>query len=322
MRILITGGAGYVGSVLTNQLLENGHDVIVYDNYTYGTKLNRHPNLEQINGDIRDRISLIKACKDIDSLIHLACLSNDPSCDLDPVITKKINYDAFFNVLETVRLMDIERFIHASSASVYGIHNTKVNEESECRPITDYGKWKVECEKLLKDSYEVNGIPYVAIRPGTVCGYSPRMRFDLTVNLFTAQALINKKLTVFGGSQIRPIINMKDIVNLYSYLLEDSSGDGNVYNAAYLSLSVKDIAEGVANQIKGTEISYTDVYDERSYNITSEKLLTTYRNFKFNYGYKTAIESIQDAYKKGYISNLLDDELYYNVKYLNKHGLK
>ena len=212
-NIFITGGAGYVGSALVPSLLKKGYKVTVYDLYIYNYEFEPHENLKQIKGDIRDKEELIESCKDADAFIHLACISNDPSFDLDPELGKSINYDAFKNVVNACLINKIKRLIVASSTSQYGVKpiDVEVTEETEADPITDYAKYKIECENYLRNA-ETGDLEYVFVRPATLCGYTPRLRLDLSVNILTINALINKRIKIFGGDQMRPALNIKDMV--------------------------------------------------------------------------------------------------------------
>ena len=241
-KILITGGAGYVGSELTSSLLHKGYNVKVFDLYIYGDAFKdvRNSNLTEIKGDIRDKNLLIKATKDVDAVIHLACISNDPSFELDAELGKSINYDAFFNVVEAARINNVKRFIYVSTSSVYGIKTEKnVVEETHLEPLTDYSKFKAACEGVLQNMKDMN-MEWVIIRPATVCGYSRRLRLDLVVNLLTINALINKKIKVIGGSQLRPNINIKDMVRTYELLL---TAPGEKINGQIRTFSLSTLRE-------------------------------------------------------------------------------
>ena len=217
--VLVTGGAGYVGAVLIPVLLNQGHHVKVLDLYMYGDHVldavKTHPHLEQIKGDIRDRSTLEAVIPGCDAVIHLACVSNDPSFELDRALGKSINFDAFFDLVDVSRGEGVRRFIYASSSSVYGIRDEEnVTEELSLKPLTDYSRYKAMCEEVLL-SKRVPGFETVVIRPATVCGYSPRLRLDLSVNILTNHAVTNRAISVFGGSQMRPNIHIEDMADLY-----------------------------------------------------------------------------------------------------------
>src|SRR5579871_3468634 len=225
-RILVTGGAGYVGSRLIPKLLDNGYEVNVIDLYIYGNNVfgsyHGHERLKEICGDIRDQATLRDAMQGCDAVIHLACISNDPSFDLDPTLGKSINYDAFRPMVRIAKELGVKRFIYASSSSVYGIKEEKnVTEKLSLDPLTDYSKFKAECEKVLAEE-AADGFETVIVRPATVCGYSSRLRLDLTVNILTTHAYFNKKIKVFGGKQLRPNIHIDDMVDAYLCFLAAS----------------------------------------------------------------------------------------------------
>ncbi len=322
-KIFITGGAGYVGSALVPKLLEAGHSVVVYDLYLYGDVFSgiKQKNLTEIRGDIRDRKKLIESAKGCDSLIHLACVSNDPSFELDPTLGKSINYDAFFNVIDAAKENDIGRFIYASSASTYGIQEGEVTEERVGRPITDYGKYKLECEKVL----EGTNLNYVTVRPGTVCGYATRLRLDLTVNLLTMHALVNKKITIFGGSQLRPHINIRDMVRIYETLLAapQEKIHREVFNTGFWNISVLDTGKLIKDVLNDPAVSIkvsASIVDNRSYKLNADKIERVL-GFKAQFDIPEAVRSIKAAYERGDITDGLNNPLYHNVKMMQKLGL-
>lgn len=323
-NVLITGGAGYVGSMLVPSLLQEGYNVTVYDLYLFGdifSHLKNHANLIEIKADIRNKEELIKASQNIDTLIHLACISNDPSYELDPKLGKLINYDAFFNVLEATKINHVKRLIYASTSSVYGIKKDfNITEDIICEPLTDYSKYKLECEKILLD-FNFPDIERVTVRPATVCGYAPRLRLDLVVNILTIQALINKKIKIFGGSQLRPNINIKDMVRVYKNLLS-APGDiinGQIFNAGYQNLTVTEIADLIKKTIGDSAIKLETIPtdDIRSYHINSEKI-RKFLGFKPKYTIEEAVRSIINAYDNGLIVDGLNNPIYHNIKLMQK----
>ena len=327
--VLITGGAGYVGSALVPMLLENDYNIKVYDLFIYGDVFNHlknNKNISLIKADIRNKEKMIEATKDVDAIIHLACISNDPSYELNPELGKSINYDAFFNIIEAAEINDVKRFIYASTSSVYGLKEEKnVRETATCQPLTDYSKYKLECEHVLHDFGKENSIEYVVLRPATVCGYAPRLRLDLVVNILTINALMNKKIKIFGGSQLRPNINIKDIIEVYKLLLEAPKNKINkeTFNAGYQNLSVEEIAKSIRNTINDKDINFEHVPtdDIRSYHINSDKIKQML-DFRPKYTVEEGVKTLVDAYKSGLIEDGLNNPLYYNIKMMQQLDLK
>ncbi len=326
-HIFITGGAGYVGSLLVPELLKEGYHVIVFDLYIYGDVLEPHKNLTQIKGDIRDKASLQLAAQGADAFIHLACISNDPSFDLDPKLGKSINFDAFSNIISACKINNIKRLIVASSTSQYGIkpQNISVTEETEPEPITDYAKFKIECEKILNNT-NVDHLEYVFVRPATLCGYAPRLRLDLSVNILTINALINKKIKIFGGDQMRPVLNIKDMVRFYKLMLEIEGGKihKQAFNVSTENITITKIAEMVKETIDDNDpitFEITASNDSRSYHVNCDKMKNIL-GFTCKYTLQEAIKSLQDAFQKGLIIDGLENSYYYNVKRMKEIGLK
>jgi len=328
-QVLVTGGAGYVGTVLVPKLLDKGYRVKVLDLYIYGEHVldvvREHPNLEQIKGDIRDRALLEKVLPGTDALIHLACISNDPSFELDPQLGKSINYDAFFGLVEVSKHCRVKRFIYASTSSVYGIKKEEsVTEDLTLEPLTDYSRFKALCEEVLLREQSPD-FTTVVIRGATVCGYSPRLRLDLAVNLLTNLAVNTGRITVFGGEQKRPNIHIEDITDLYVRLLElpDELIAGRIFNAGYENYQVSEIAEMV-RKVAGkeeVEIITTPTDDLRSYHISSEKIKGEL-GFEPKHSVEEAVKDLCDAFKAGKISNPMDDIRYYNIKMMRALKLR
>src|SRR6202140_2179039 len=254
-RVLVTGGAGYVGSSLIPKLLAANYEVTVLDLYIYGEHLfagyRDRAGLREIKGDLRNPADVARALEGCDAVIHLACISNEPSFDLDPVLGRSINYDSFRPLVKASKDAGVRRFIYASSSSVYGIKDTpEVTEDLPLLPLTDYSRYKAMCEDVLMEEREAD-FTTVILRPATVCGYAPRLRLDLTVNILTNLAITNRRITVFGGEQLRPNIHVEDMTDLYLRLLEadDVTVDGKIWNAGYHNLKVSEIADMVRERV-------------------------------------------------------------------------
>jgi len=326
--VLVTGGAGYVGAVLVPKLLRQDHRVKVLDLYIYGDRVldavKSDPNLEQIKGDIRNRALLERVIPGCDAVIHLACISNDPSFDLDPALGRSINYDAFFDLVDVSKKNGVRRFVYASSSSVYGIKEEEnVTEDLPLEPLTDYSKYKALCEDVLLREREP-GFVTLILRPATVCGYSPRLRLDLTVNILTNHAVNNKKITVFGGQQRRPNIHIEDITDLYVRALEwpDEAVDGKVFNAGYENHQVFQIAEMV-REIVGldVEIVTTSTNDHRSYHISSERIRREL-GFVPRRTVEDAVVDLFKAFRKCWVPDAMTNPCYYNIKTMQQLRLK
>src|SRR5260221_743946 len=318
--VFVTGGAGYVGSALVPLLLETGYKVKVLDLYLYGDNVlesvKDHPNLEQIKGDIRDRALLERVIPGSDAVIHLACISNDPSFDLNPALGKSINYDAFLDLVKVSKNSGIHRFIYASSSSVYGVKDVEnVTEELALEPLTDYSKYKALCEAVLLKE-KVPGFTTLILRPATVCGYAPRLRLDLTVNILTNHAVNNKKITVFGGQQMRPNIHVADMCDLYlrSLRYEDELIDGKIFNAGYENHKVIEIANIVQGVVgNDVEIVTSPTNDNRSYHISSEKIRREL-GFVASHTLNDAVSDLLAAFRVNKVPNAMTDDRYYNIK--------
>ncbi|MDP1722117.1 MAG: SDR family oxidoreductase [Candidatus Gottesmanbacteria bacterium] len=316
-NVLITGGAGYVGAVLVPLLLKKGYRVRVLDLFLYGDVLTTHKNLECVRGDIRDPAVIKKSLKGIDTVIHLACISNDPSFELDPTLGKSINFDATTALIDQSKKAGVRRFIYASSSSVYGVKAEKnVTEDLPLEPLTDYSKYKARCEQYLLSKQDGDFTP-VIIRPATVCGYSPRMRLDLSVNILTMSALTQKSITVFGGAQKRPNIHITDMCRAYMTLLESPKKKiaGKIYNAGYQNYSVMELALMV-KRVLGDPSIVIDVKptnDNRSYHISSEKIKNEL-GFTSRHTVEEAIGDIKIAYERGLLPDVLTNKKYYNIR--------
>lgn len=327
-QVLVTGGAGYVGAVLVPKLLDRGYRVKVLDLYIYGEHVldavKDHLNLEQIKGDIRDRELLERVIPGCDAVIHLACISNDPSFELNPQLGRSINYDAFLDLVEVSKRCRVKRFIYASTSSVYGIKEEEnVTEDMSLEPVTDYSKYKALCEEVLIRERQP-GFVTLILRLATVCGYSPRLRLDLIVNIMTNHAVNSKKITAFGGQQMRPNIHIEDVTDLYVKALEwpDEAIDGKVFNAGYENHKIIEIAEIVRSVVKeDVELVTTPIDDNRSYHISSEKIKHEL-GFVPKHTIEDAVRDLVEAFKAGKIPDPMTDIHYYNVKMMLDKKLK
>ena len=323
-KILITGGAGYVGAVLVPRLLADDYCVTVYDLMIYGENaLPKHPNLTVVKGDIRDQKLLTKAMLSQDAVIHLACISNDPSFELNPALGRSINLDAFQPLVEISREQGVKRFIYASSSSVYGIKKEMdVNEAMTLEPLTDYSRFKAECEKILLD-YQSPNFSVVIVRPATVCGYSPRQRLDVIVNILTNLAYNKREISIFGGEQLRPNIHIADMVDSYLLLLEsdDLEVAGQIFNAGFENQKVKDLAE-IVKEVIGQDVRMVTLptEDNRSYHISSKKIYDEL-GFKATRTIRDAVIDIKNAFDQGKLPNSLNDERYFNIKRMQSLNL-
>lgn len=309
MHILITGGCGYIGSVLTPKLLASGAHVTVVDIMWFGNYLSDHKNLRIIKEDIRNTDNILM--DGVDVVIHLANIANDPCGDLNAKLSWEVNALATMQLVERAIQHNIKQFIYSSSGSVYGIkEEPDVTEDLSLLPISDYNKTKMISERVLlsyKDSIIVQ-----CVRPATVCGVSPRMRLDLSVNMLTMQALDNKKITVFGGDQTRPNIHIQDITDVFLHFINKGEKATGIYNAGFENISILDIAEKVT-ELAPAEIVVTESNDPRSYRLNSDKLLAT--GFSPEYGVVDGIKEVIEAYKSGKLKN---KEKYYNIKTMKK----
>ncbi len=324
-KIFITGGAGYVGAVLTPYLLNKGYEVTVLDLMIYGENvLQKNPNLKMIKGDIRNIEILKKELPSHNTLIHLACISNDPSFELNPELGKSINLDAFSPLVDISKKSGINRFVYASSSSVYGIKDEpNVNEKMSLEPLTDYSKFKADCETILLKNKSNNFIPIV-IRPATVCGYSPRQRLDVVVNILTNLAYHKKEISVFGGEQLRPNIHILDMVRAYDYLInaKEELVSGQIFNAGYENQTVNHLASLVKKVIgEDVKIKYLKTDDNRSYHISSQKIKDVL-GFETKKSIEDAIKDLKNAFDTKKLDNTLTNEKYFNIKRMNNLNLK
>ncbi len=314
MKILVTGGCGYKGSVLIPKLLSIGHQVINFDTQWFGNYLSNNKNLKSIKGDIRDISKL--SLEGVDVIIHLANVANDPAVELNPTMSWEINVLAGQQLIDKAKRANVKQFIFASSGSVYGVKSEdKVTEDLLLVPISTYNKTKMIAERVFM-SYS----PYMkvhCVRPATVCGVSPRMRLDVAVNLLTFQAITKREITVLGGTQVRPNIHIDDICNVYLHLLLNSNNiESGFYNAGFENVSILNIAEMIASKIK-CNIEIKPSNDPRSYKQESSKLLKT--GFIPNKTISNAIDEIVKAYDEGW---LVDEDQWHTVRWMKLNNIK
>ncbi len=328
MQVLVTGGAGYVGAVLVPKLLAVGHRVRVLDTYYFGTDVlagsRQNPNFSEVQGDLRDVATVDRAMKGCNAVIHLACVSNDPSFELDPTLGKSINYDAFGPLVKSAKQHGVSRFIYASSSSVYGIKEEEnVTEDLPLKPLTDYSKYKAMCEDDLL-AERTPGFTTLILRPATICGYSPRLRLDLSVNILTNLAFHKREITVFGGEQRRPNLHIEDMTDLYVETLAMPAEriDGKIFNAGWQNLSIRDIAELVQREVgDDVRIVATPTDDMRSYHVSSAKI-------KRELGWepkRTVTDAVRDlvrAFQAGKVSQSLTNPRYFNIKTMQAYLAK
>jgi nucleoside-diphosphate-sugar epimerase len=329
--VLVTGGAGYKGCVLVPKLLRAGYAVVVYDLMLFGADgLPSHPHLKVVNGDIRDTGQYAEAVKGSSAVIHMACISNDPSFDLDPSLSRTINYECFEPMVQASKEAGVERFIYVSTSSVYGVSDApEVTEDHPFVPLTDYNKYKGLCEPILLQ-HQSPQFTTTIIRPATVCGYSPRMRFDLTVNILTNHAVNKGVITIFGGAQKRPNVHIEDVTDLYVDLLEIPKDKiaGEAFNAGYENHTVAQLAEFVRKVVEEEfpekapiRLETTTSDDNRSYHVSSRKIAEKL-GWKPKRTIEDAVRDLCRAFKEGKFRNSLSDDNYVNVRAVKKLALR
>lgn len=308
MKILVTGGCGYKGHVLIPKLLARGDEVIAFDIQWFGNFLAPHPRLKVVRGDVREIDSV--PLDGVECIIHLSSIANDPCGDLDPKLTWEVSALATMQLADKAKRLGIKRFIYASSGSVYGVKDEpQVTENLELKPISEYNKTKMVAERVLL-SYQDDMVIQI-VRPATVCGYSPRMRLDVSVNMLTMQALKNGRITVFGGDQTRPNIHIDDITGVYLHFLDRPDVTG-IYNAGFENITILDIAKLVTQYVPA-EVVVTASNDPRSYRVNSDRLLAS--GYKPKKTVEDAIRELVDKYRAG---ELVDDERFYNLKWMER----
>ena len=325
-RILVIGGGGYAGSRLVPVLLEN-YEVRVLDTFWYGleyfAKMKSDPNLELVIGDIRNQTLVDEALKGIDIVIHLACISNDPSFDLNPILGKSVNLDSFEPIVKMARNSGVKRFVYASSSSVYGIKSeANVTEDLVLEPLTDYSRFKAECENILLANTS-NDFVGTILRPATLCGFSERQRFDLVVNILTNHAVNEGKIRIYGGEQFRPNLHLDDMVDAYLHIISQpvTKIRDEIFNVGGANLTINEIAETVSQVTGVTKFEYHETNDPRSYRVDStkiEKLL----DFKPKKSIRKAVEDLFNAYQLGIFYHPLKNPRYFNIKQMQALAVK
>ena len=326
-NVLVTGGAGYVGSVLVPKLLAAGHRVTVLDLYLYGEDLfapyRGNPNLIEVKGDLRDPAAVKRALTGCNAVIHLACISNDPSFELNPDLGKSINYDCFRPLVKASKDAGVKRFIYASSSSVYGVKKeAEVTEDLALQPLTDYSKFKAMCEDVLEQEREP-GFTTLTLRPATVCGYGKRQRLDVIVNILTNHAVNTGRMKVFGGSQLRPNLHIEDMTDLYLLTLQLPAEqiDGRVYNAGYENHPLMHLAEIVRSVAGDIEIDVVPTDDLRSYQVSSKRILREI-GFAPKRTIEDAVRDLKSAFDAGKLTDPLSNPMYFNIKRMQEVGLQ
>lgn len=330
-KLVVFGGGGYCGSVLVPQLLEEGCDIIVYDKFWYGKDhLPKSKNLELMEGDVRDIERVKLALKGRDAVLHLACISNDASFELDEQLSTSVNLDSFEPLVKAAKGAGVKRFVFASSSSVYGVSEASdVTEESPLVPLTLYNKYKGMCEPLLFKHTDDDFVG-VVFRPATVCGYGPRLRLDLSVNILTNHAINKKKITVFGGNQLRPNLHINDYADLCKLLLTAPTNKiaNQIFNCGIENMTIMDIAKTVKRVVEELfpengelPIEVVESNDLRSYHINSDKIKRVL-GFSPKRSVEEAIRGLCAAFKEGKIPNSFDDDKYYNVRTMKAIGAK
>ena len=327
-NVLITGGAGYVGHVLTPRLLQSGYHVTVYDKLFFGCRLPNDPKLRVVQGDIRDTEKLAPLFEGQDAVLHLACISNDASFELDERLSKTINYDCFEPLVVSAKKAGVKRFVYCSSSSVYGVSNSRdVTEDHPLVPLTLYNKFKGMCEPILW-KHKSEDFTCVTIRPATICGYSPRTRLDLSVNILTNHAVNKGVITVFGGLQMRPNLHIEDMVDAYELMLTapHEKIHGEVFNIGFENHSIADIAVMVQKIVaeefpkKGKiDIVTTPSDDNRSYHVNSDKVFRVL-GYRPKRTIADAVRDLARAFRNHLLDDSFENDWYYNVRTMKRIG--
>jgi nucleoside-diphosphate-sugar epimerase len=323
-NVLLTGGAGYVGSALVPKLLAAGHRVSILDLFLYGTevfdRIRGNPNLHEIKGDLRHPAVVGRALEGCDAVIHLACISNDPSFELNPELGKSINYNCFRPLVRAAKRAGVRRFIYASSSSVYGVkRESEVGEDLPLEPLTDYSRYKAMCETVLAEERQP-GFVTCTLRPATVCGYAPRQRLDVVVNILTNLAVNQNRIRVFGGDQKRPNLHIEDMCDIYLRLLElpDEKIDGQTWNVGYENHTLMQLAEIVRSVVdRNLPIEVVPTDDHRSYQVSSKKIARDI-GFRPARTIEDAVRGLKAAFDAGELPDSLENPRYFNIKMMQK----
>jgi nucleoside-diphosphate-sugar epimerase len=318
-RVLVTGGAGYVGSTLCPKLLDAGYAVTVLDTFWYGegaiAGFQSHPKLTIVRGDVRELSAVRASLSSVTDVVHLACISNDPSYDLEPELGKSINLDSFLPLVRESTEAGVTRFIYASSSSVYGVKDEEqVTEELTLEPLTDYSRYKAECEAIVLEA-ESPSFTTSVVRPATVCGPSPRQRLDLTVNILTSHAVHRGEIIVHGGDQFRPNVHINDMCAVYLDLLAQPKEKigGETFNVGSENMKVSEIASLVRRTVGGNvSVSTQPSSDNRSYRISSEKIRRDL-GFTPRFTVEDAVRGLMDSFGSGVLTNPLENPAYFNL---------
>ena len=329
-HVLVTGGTGYVGSLLVPQLLELGYKVSAYDTMFFGDQslFKSSPALKVFKGDIRDTDKLFEAMAGVDAVIHLACISNDASFELDEKLSTTINLDAFEPMVVAAKKAGVRRFVYASSSSVYGVSESPdVTEDHPLEPLTLYNKYKGMCEPLLF-KHQSKDFVCVTIRPATLCGYAPRQRLDLSVNILTNHAITNGEIKVFGGNQMRPNLHVEDMVEAYLLMLRapHEKIHGETFNIGFQNRSIAEIANIVKTVVEEEmpergeiRIVTTPTNDMRSYHVNSDKIRRVL-DFAPRRTIEDAVRDLTRAFRNHMLPDSFDNDWYYNVRQMKKLG--
>jgi len=323
MRVLVTGGGGYVGSLLVPHLVDAGYKVTVLDRFLFREDVFKsylqNPFLSVIKGDICDLDAVKLALDGADAVIHMACIANDPTLELAPELGRQINREAFVPLVRAAREAGVRRFIYASSSSVYGIKDGLATEDMACEPITDYSRYKYECELALREPAS-GDMAYVILRPATLCGWSPRLRLDTVPNLFVAQAVCNKRITLFGGDQMRAMLDVRDMVRCYQRMLElpEAKIDGKMWNVVKDNSTMADMVKLVAECVGGRpDVVATPTEDRRSYAISGD-LIKRDIEWVPVHSIRSAIATLIVALLDGRVPDAMASDVYYNVRRIGR----